>query len=284
MNSKIKSFLISQSIVFIFTLVLVLFLHYICVSMFGFNQDNSLFILVPLIIFGLFLFLLLSKPILEPLFKSDENLQKTLKETLHELNIPVSTIILNSQMLQRRLEDEKALKRVDRIQKASQDLLELYEQMEYSIKKEIDKIDNSEVFLGEVINDSIDKFYDIKKDTKIEVDIPEIKILTDINGFKKTFENLLSNAIKYNCKDNPLVKVGYKDNILSVYNSGERIDTKNLIMIFDRYYQSNSSNDGFGLGLNIVKEFCDKNKIAITIDTFDHGNSFNLNLKNLIIA
>ena len=35
----------------------------------------------------------------------------------------------------------------------------------------------------------------------------------------------------------------------------------------------------FGLGLAMVKEFCDKNKISINIDTLENGNQFNLNLK-----
>lgn len=102
MNSKIKDFLISQSIIFIFTLVLILFLNYVFISYFGLNQENFIFVIVPLVIFGLILYLFLSKPIFQPLFKSDENLQKTVKETLHELNIPVSTILLNTQMLQRK--------------------------------------------------------------------------------------------------------------------------------------------------------------------------------------
>lgn len=284
MNSKIKDFLILQSIIFIFSVLLILFLEYVLVSFFGLNKDNFLLIVIPLIAFGLGLFLILSKPILEPLFKSDENLQKTLKETLHELNIPVSTILLNAQMLERKLEDEKALRRVGRIKKASQALLKLYEEMEYTIKKEIDKIDSQEVYLDELINESLDKFLDIKKDTRIEVNVPKIKISTDINGFKKSIDNLISNAIKYNSKEDPYVNIGYKDSLLSFYNNGEKIDTKNLIMIFDKYYQSNPMNEGFGLGLNIVKEFCDKNKVAITINPHENGNCFNLNLKNIITA
>ena len=71
-------------------------------------------------------------------------------------------------------------------------------------------------------------------------------------------------------------------NIFSIYNSGEQIDTKNLFIVFDKYFQEDSSKDGFGLGLAMVKEFCDKNKIAINIDTLENGNRFNLNLKNII--
>ncbi len=35
--------------------------------------------------------------------------------------------------------------------------------MEYSIKKEIDNVDKDTFFLYEVVNNSIDKFEDIKK-------------------------------------------------------------------------------------------------------------------------
>ncbi len=44
----------------------------------------------------------------------------------------------------------------------------------------------------------------------------------------------------------------------------------------------NPKKDGFGLGLSIVKEYCDRNKIAINIDTKEFGNQFNLNLRNII--
>ena len=46
--------------------------------------------------------------------------------------------------------------------------------------------------------------------------------------------------------------------------------------------KEDTTKDGFGLGLAMVKEFCDKNKISINIDTTELGNQFNLNLKNII--
>ena len=281
MNSKRKDFLISISIVFTFTLTIILYLNYALISLFGLNQENFILIIIPLLFLALAIFLSFTSSILKPLFKSDENLQKNIKETLHELNIPVSTIKMNIQLLERKIEDEKSLKRLNRIKEASNNLLKLYENMEYNIKKEIDKIEKQEIYLDDIIKRSISKFDDIKKDIDITVDIDNILILTDINGFEKTLDNLISNAIKYNRKENALIKIKYKDSILSIYNTGEKIDTKNLFIIFDKYFQENSSKDGFGLGLNIVKEFCDKNKISINIETLEDGNRFNLNLKSI---
>lgn len=284
MNSKKKDFLISISIIFTFCLLIILYLNYFFIAKFGLNQENFIYIIMPLLIIGLSIFLGFTNSILKPLFKSDEKLEQSIKETIHELNIPVSTIKMNTQLLEKSLNDEKSLKRLERIKQASNNLLKLYENMEYNIKKEIDKIDKKEFFLEEIIKKSCDKFEDIKKDTKIVINIPNIKILTDLNGFEKCIDNLISNAIKYNTKVNPEIVISYDDSILSIFNKGEKIDTNNLLIIFDKYYQENPSNDGFGLGLSMVKEFCDKNKISINIDTkSEQGNYFNLNLKNIQI-
>lgn len=282
MNSKKRDFLISISIIFTFSLIIILYLNYFFISLFGLNQENFVYIIMPLVIFGLGIFLSFSMSILKPLFKSDEKLELSIKETIHELNIPVSTIKMNTQLLEKTITDEKSLKRLDRIKQASNNLLKLYENMEYNIKKEIDKIDKQEIYLDDLVKNCVDKFADIKKDTKIFVDVPNIRVLTDINGFEKTIDNLISNAIKYNLTENPIVEIKYKDNIFSVFNTGEKIDTKNLFIVFDKYFQENSSKDGFGLGLSLVKEFCDKNRISINIDTLENGNRFNLNLKNLL--
>lgn len=284
MNSKKRDFLISISIIFTFCLLIILYLNYFFIAKFGLNQENFVYIIVPLLIVGLSIFLGFTNSILKPLFKSDEKLEQSIKETIHELNIPVSTIKMNTQLLEKSLNDEKSLKRLERIKQASNNLLKLYENMEYNIKKEIDKIDKKEFYLDEIIRDSCDKFEDIKNGTKIFITVPNIKVFTDLNGFEKTIDNLISNAIKYNSKINPEIIISYKDFTLSIFNRGEKIDTNNLLIIFDKYYQENPLNDGFGLGLSMVKEFCDKNKISINIDTkSEEGNFFNLNLKNILV-
>ncbi len=281
MNYKKRNFIITNSIIVIFVLLLSLMVNFYLTSLFNFNQDTFFLITFSVLIFGLILYLVLSKSIFEPLFKSDENLKKTVQETLHELNIPISTIKLNTQLLKKKIDDEKSLKRLNRIQQASNELLKLYENMEYHIKKEIDKIDISSFELKDMVNKSLNKIEDIKKDIKIEVNIEKCTIKTDKNGFEKTLDNLISNALKYNIKENALVKIEFKNNTLSIFNTGKEIDTKNLFIIFDRYFQEDSLKEGYGLGLNMVKEFCDKNKIPINIESSKKGNTFYLNLKNI---
>jgi len=226
--------------------------------------------------------LILSKPLLEPLFRSEDNLEKKVKETLHELNIPASTIQINAAMLEKNIHDEKNKKRVQRIKEATYELLNLYNQMEYEIKKEIDKIDYQEFCLSQMMNSTINKFDDIKQNIQISLDIPQIFLYTDKNGFQKIIDNLLSNAIKYNIS-NGKVEISFKENILSIYNSGKAIETKNIFLIFEQYYQVDANKKGFGLGLHMVKEFCDHHLIEIKIQSNEEGTTLNLNLSNILI-
>ncbi|MFA7571915.1 MAG: HAMP domain-containing sensor histidine kinase [Sulfurimonadaceae bacterium] len=281
MSSKKTNFLISNSIVIAFITIFTLILNHYLVNFFGFTQDNFVVITLFLILFAVILNGFLIQPLLEPLFKGESNLEKKVKETLHELNIPASTIQINAQMLEKSLHDEKNLKRVQRIKEATLVLLNLYNQMEYEIKKEIDKIDYSDVSLNEIIQESLHKFEDIKKNITVELNIPYVTLHTDKNGFQKVIDNLLSNAIKYN-QYNGVIQLEFKNNILSIFNSGKAIETQNLFLIFEQYYQEDSKKKGFGLGLTIVKEFCDKHTIEIKIDSNKEGTTFFLNLSNIL--
>ena len=78
--------------------------------------------------------------------------------------------------------------------------------------------------------------------------------------------------------------IGFKNNILSIADDGEGIQSQNIYNIFDKYFQSNDETDGLGIGLNIVKEFCDKHKIDIKINSSKNGTIFNLNLAKIIEA
>jgi len=280
LNSKKKIFYISQTIVLLFVLILSLCLNYFLYYSFGFIKENMLFVTLFSVCFALFVYFLLAKSLLEPLFKSDDNLEKTIKETLHELNIPVSTIELNVKMLEKNIENEKNIKRLKRIKQASSNLLSLYENMEYSIKKEIDKIENQDFDLKECVLLSLEKFDDIKKDILVTMEVEKLHIYTDYHGFCIVLDNLFSNAIKYNNNEKK-IDVVCKNNILSIFNTGISIEGNNVKKVFDQYYQEDEHSNGFGLGLNIVKEFCDNNKILVSIKAHQEGTIVYLDLSKL---
>lgn len=281
LNSKKVYFFITIAVIFLITqLIFTAFYYLVFIELNIFEQKISIYILFLLL--QLSVFLLLSKKILEPIFRSEENIKKSIKNTLHELNIPVSTIKLNIELLKSNIEDEKNIKRLQRVEIANENLIKLYNNMEYELKKELERVDLEEFYFKDALNKSLIKFEEQINGIKIDVDVQNPLLYCDYFGFIIVLDNLISNAIKYNSKIDGYIKIEQKGDIFSIYNNGESILPKNIMLVFDRYFQENSSNKGYGIGLAVIKEFCDKYNIAINIDTKESGNKIILNLKNII--
>jgi signal transduction histidine kinase len=282
LSSKYKNFLISNYIIVGFIILITLSTHYILLVQVTFSQTIFFPITFFLVFGGLFLYKYLSESIFDELFKSDAQIDDMIKKTLHELNTPVATIKMNKKMLEKNIANEKDIKRLQRIEESCDNLLSLYQYMEYEISSKIDKIKSQRFDILEIVNKSIRKVEDIKQDIVIKNNIKSDIIDGDMYGFLVVVDNLLSNAIKYNKKDGTIV-LSNENHILKVEDTGCGIDTKNIFKIYDKYFQVDVANQGIGLGLSVVKEYCDKNNISIKIDAdIGVGTTFYLNYEKLL--
>ncbi|MGB3750321.1 MAG: HAMP domain-containing sensor histidine kinase [Arcobacteraceae bacterium] len=273
--------MISNMIVVVFTILIVLVVNHFLVTQIAFDQHNFFPITIFLLLLGCFLYYFLSTQLFTPLFKSEENIEHHIKETLHELNTPVATIQINTKILQKKEQEAKNLSRLKRIDDACGILLNLYNQMEYNIKEQIDNVNIEEFDISQSIVKSLQKHDDLKGGIEIKYIEQSYLIKADKNGFERVMDNLLLNAIKYNKKDGKVI-ISLSEDILSIEDTGVGIDTQNLFHIFDKYYQENSLSSGIGLGLNIIKAYCDRYKIDIKIDSKkNEGSVFYLNLKGV---
>jgi len=266
-----KRYFISINSLLLFTIFFVLSYY--------FSKDSYQSFLLSLA--ALLIYLVVSNSLIDELLKIEDSLQEKLQKSMHELNTPVSTIQINCSLLKTKLKDEKNILRLNRIEKASNELLKLYENMEYYIKEKIDKVDIKEFSLKEAVLDSVKKFDDIKKETLITIDIQDFSIKCDRIGFVRTLDNLIQNALKHN-QNLEKIEIFTKDSVLFVKDSGQGIDSDVICDIFNKYFQDHKAR-GFGLGLSIVKEYCDKYGINIKIDTDKNGTTFKLNLKRIIV-
>lgn len=236
----------------------------------------SYFLLCLILVFITFL---VAQHFLQPMFRTKRILELLIKDTLHELNIPLSVIGANLQMLKRGELDPKRIKRFHRINLACEDLKRLYQDLDYYIKREVmyDLVEDFDLlsFIElEVQKQDFQNFV-------LHID-EEIILHVDKRGFSKVIGNLLSNAIKYN-KDNNDIIIEFKDNRLSIQDNGIGMSETQVFQVFDRYYQANKSNAGYGIGLSIVKAFCDEQKIYLNISSkLGVGTTITLDLKNIL--
>ncbi len=118
-----------------------------------------------------------------------------------------------------------------------------------------------------------------KKNIRISNIIPhEVKVFADMNSLRTVIRNLISNAIKFTPEGgNILISAGQiKDNyMVMVKDSGVGMSREDIDKVFriDTHHTTRGTNDeaGTGLGLILCKEFVEKNKGELWIES-DEGD------------
>lgn len=247
----------------------------------GFSESNFLMASIAVLLLAAGWGYIISSHLLAPKAELDANLSILSSEILHELNIPLSTIKANSAMLKKRVkEDEKSLQRLNRIEASSIRLERLYKELVYSIKKEIHPIEKERLFLEPLLQERIETLEAFGRN-RFALDVGEKSIKIDRIGFEKMIDNLLMNAMKYSSKES-LIKVILKENILMIIDEGIGMDETQLLRVYERYYQSDNRQEGQGIGLALVKAYCDDEGIEIQIQSEkDLGTTVSLNLEKV---
>jgi len=205
----------------------------------------------------------ISKLAVDPLEEYVHNLQNLSKETLHELNLPISTIKVNLGMLHKNLPDDKSMKRLIRIDNACNMLQERYNELDYLIKMQ-SKEDVYELFFVDLlVQERVDFLSTIYPHIEFNLSLEKLEVFNDKTGLAKVIDNIVDNGVKYS-NNSKKIDVKVVGNSLYIQDYGIGMDEVELLRIFDNYYQSNSDIHGFGIGLSMVKRFCDKNKIILT--------------------
>ncbi|RXK09871.1 two-component sensor histidine kinase [Halarcobacter bivalviorum] len=205
----------------------------------------------------------LAKLFIKPIKDEREKLNNFIKDTTHELNTPISAILMSSES------KELTSKQLERVKLAVHRISEIYSDLTYIFLEEKDENRViSELELKAVIEEQLNYFEVIaqKKKINISLDLEELRYKIDKNDFIRLFNNILSNAIKYNKKEGK-VSILLKDKTLSIKDTGIGIEKKKVDDIFNRYYRATTEQGGFGIGLNIVQNICKAYNITFKVDS-----------------
>ena len=208
----------------------------------------------------------LAKLFLKPIKEEREKLNNFIKDTSHELNTPISAILMS---LENKNPSEKQL---ERVKISANRISEIYKDLTYIfLENKENKKDIKDLDLSLIIKEQIDSFEPLFTKKKIDVKIELESITYKINkdDFIRLFNNLFSNAIKYN-KINGKIEVTLKENILIIKDTGIGINKEKLKDIYKRYYRATSQSGGFGLGLNIVNMICKNYNIKIEAQSIEN--------------
>ncbi len=210
--------------------------------------------------------IVISKFAIEPLEEYVTNLEELSRDTLHELNLPIATIVTNVDMIEKNSADEKTKKRLYRIKTACEMLSQRYNELDYMIKKQTKKEILQRFELRELVEQRVTFLSNLYGGVEFTSDLENFVINMDKIGLAKVIDNLIDNGVKYS-KESKKITISLKNGVLSIQDQGIGIDEVVLLKIFDRYYQNDDSMPGFGIGLSMVKRFCDTNRIKLNIES-----------------
>ena len=203
----------------------------------------------------------LGRLFLRPVREQIESLDKFISDTTHELNTPISAILMTIQSL-KGVEPKK----MSRLEASAKRLSTMYSTLTYRLEGHEEA---SELLcFAQIVEERasyVKELIDAKR-LHIELQLDPTEVLMPKISAYRLIDNLLSNAIKYSDVGDSIL-VMLKDNVLKVQDTGIGIDEKVQSDIFKRYQRENEERGGFGIGLNIVLSICKKYKIKLGLES-----------------
>jgi len=229
-------------------------------------------ILVTLFIFSL----LLLRNFSTPFEQINKQLDNFIKDSMHEINTPLSIININSDLFSNKYGTNKYLQR---IKSASKTLATIYDDMDYLIKEGRVEHSCSKINIGDFIQNRVDYFQEVAhlKNIEIKTDIePSIYYNFSKTKLQRIIDNTISNAIKYSHDNNPIeIRLAKKEKLIIFEVEDYGVGIANIDKIFSRYYRENETKGGFGIGLNIVKDIIDSEGIKLNVkSSLNRGTIF----------
>lgn len=213
----------------------------------------------------------LGRLFLQPVREQIESLDKFISDTTHELNTPISAILMTIQSL-KNVEPKK----MKRLEASAKRLSTMYGSLTYRLEGGVEP--SEDLCLAKIVEERIEFIKELieSKRLHIKVDLDATKITMPRRSVHRLIDNLISNAIKYSDVGDTIT-VTLKNNVLKVKDTGIGIDEKMQEDIFRRYYRANDERGGFGIGLNIVLSICKRYKIKLGLESKKgKGSTFKL--------
>ena len=197
----------------------------------------------------------------------NQELKKIITNISHDLRTPLTAINGYIDLLKEEDISKTQEKYLKIVQRKSNELKELTEQLfEFSKTMDVDiNIKKENCCINEILEETLISYYNIFKEKNI---IPTVLICNEKiykainkNSLIRIFENILSNVLKYSSGD---FKVELKSNGEIIFsNKAISLDATTVQKIFDRYFTVENAKKSTGLGLAIVKQLVELNSGSI---------------------
>ncbi|QFR50429.1 HAMP domain-containing histidine kinase [Sulfurimonas lithotrophica] len=202
--------------------------------------------------------------------------KKFLRYTVHETNTPLSVILTSIELYTMKHPKDKHL---SKIEAAVKNIFSIYDDLSYLVKKDQVEYPKSMINFGDYISYRIDFFKDVATMSKVSFDynVPEENLHIYFNKTKlqRIVDNTITNAIKYTLAGE-IIDVNLKQfgSNIEFSMSSKSKAIKEIDKVFEAYYREEKNREGFGLGLQMVRNICDEEGVEIKVSSDENKTSF----------
>ncbi len=226
----------------------------------------------------------INKNLLEEKTQKDAILQSQkefLRTTVHETNTPLSVILTSIELFVMKNKKDRQL---SKIEAAAKNIFNIYDDLSYLVKKDQVEYPKMAIDLELFLISRLDFFAEVAELSKVKfihsVQLNGKYIYFNETKLQRILDNTITNAIKYTLASET-VHVSLRADgtfaALSMGSKSKRIENRDKI--FDAYYRENQTQEGFGIGLQLVSQICQEEGVAILLSSKDAYTTFTYKFK-----
>ena len=224
-------------------------------------KKEIVFYMIAISIFFLILSYFLAKMSLKPMREIIQHLDNFTKELIHDINTPISSILLNIRGLKKKCPQESV--KIKRIEDSTKSIVSLYENLAIILSE--NQLELKEVNLIELIDRKVELYQELYPDIEFFTNIDIKNIKTNQKAFERIIDNILINSCKYSKDENSKISIYTKKTALIIEDNGKGI--KQPQKVFEKNYTESSG--GHGIGMYIVHRLANSLDIKITITSHE---------------
>lgn len=232
----------------------------------------------------------LARRTLRPIEESHEAQSRFTSDASHELRTPLATMKaeLEVNLRDANLSKDEARELLESNLEEVNKLIQLSEMLLQLSRLDHDTLERAPVDVVAVLNDKLKLYKSASKRFHVTT---RKKAIASANepAVSELIGILIDNALKYSPKDSPInIRIFEKRGTVNfeIHNAGDPIDQEKLPKLFDRFFRADtsrteSSKNGYGLGLSIAKKIIDVHHGDIQVVSDETGTTFTFSLSVL---
>ncbi|MEA2111090.1 MAG: FIST N-terminal domain-containing protein [Campylobacterota bacterium] len=190
-----------------------------------------------------------------------------MRHAIHETMTPLSVMMSNIELYEMEHGKNSYL---SNIEAGIKNVSTIYDDLSYLVKKDQLNYPKRTLDLIDFLRSRIEFFSEVARQSelsfKFNSSVERVLIYFNETKLQRIIDNNLTNALKYTLKNEAIsIEVHCSDKQYVVSIQSKSLYIQQPSKVFEAYYREGHTKEGFGLGLNLVKQICDDEGIEVVL-------------------